>query len=153
MKTLRKHLLASISIVLVLSILVATGIAFALPPSPKKLKTNVHWAQANNDNGNLVSAFSPQNFTVKAGTLVELIVSNNDQVAPEDPHEANEHPIQVRYANNTEIGVLHTHPGETDSIVFVVDQDVIFRCVNRDCAAHRYMTTFFGTNGNIMAIP
>ena len=137
--------------VLMLSILTTTSIAIAGQPTSKTLRTTVHWTKANNDNGSLVSAFSPQNFEVKLGTEVTFIVSNRDQVADDSTHTPSAHPIELIAPDGTEIGEAHTHPGQTESITFVADQegDYIFKCDNRNCEAHRYMTTYFETNGVI----
>ena len=134
-----------------LSILATTSVVIAGPPTSKTLRTTVHWTQANNGNGATVSAFSPQTFKVKLGTEVTFVVSNRDQVADDSTHTPSAHPIQLIAPDGTVIGEAHTHPGETESIPFVADQegDYIFKCDNRDCEVHRYMTTHFGTNGVI----
>lgn len=151
MNTLRKQTRIAIPIVLVLSILIGSGIAYANPPTSKTLRTNIHWTQANNNNGVLVSAFSPQSFNVNLGDSVELIISSRDQVASDEPHLASAHPIRLTAPNGDVIDEVHLHPGETESIAFVADQlgEYIFRCANRNCEAHRYMISFFGTNGVI----
>ncbi len=102
----------------------------------------------------MASAFSPQNFKVNLGDTVTLVVSNRDMVAPDEPYSASAHPIRLSAPDGAVVGELHLILGETESITFGAEQvgDYIFRCVNRNCLAHLYMTSFFGTNGVIAVV-
>jgi len=153
MNTLRKQTKFIVPLVLTLSLLISIGVVYAKPPTAKTLRTTVHWTKAPlpDPTQNLnVSAFSPQYFKVNVGDSVELIISNRDYVASDEPHQASAHPIRLTAPDGTVIGEIHLHPDETDSIGFIADQEGVYKfsCANRYCEAHPYMSSYRGRNTN-----